>query len=41
MPMRRLGTADEVVAAMLWMLGPENTFMTGQAVAFDGGLSAG
>ena len=41
MPMKRKGTADEIVAAMLWMLSDENSFMTGQAVAFDGGLSAG
>lgn len=40
MPMRRPGTADEIVQAMLWICSPENSFMTGQAIAVDGGLTA-
>lgn len=40
MPMRRPGTADEIVQAMLWICSPENSFMTGQALAVDGGLTA-
>jgi len=39
-PMRRLAKIEEVVQAMLWMCDPANTFMTGQAVAIDGGLTA-
>jgi len=39
-PMRRLATSDEVVQAMLWMCSPENSFMTGTALALDGGLTA-
>ena len=39
-PMRRVATVDEVVAAMVWLCAPANTFMTGQAVALDGGLTA-
>ena len=39
-PMRRVGTAEEVVQAMLWIVSPGNSFMTGQAVSIDGGLSA-
>jgi len=39
-PMRRLATPDEVVQAMLWMCSPENSFMTGTALALDGGLTA-
>lgn len=39
-PMRRLATAEEVVQAMLWMCSPANSFMTGHALAIDGGLSA-
>ena len=39
-PMGRVGEADEVVAAMLFLADPANTFMTGQALAIDGGLSA-
>ena len=40
MPMRRLGEPAEIVDAMLWICSPQNSFMTGQAVAVDGGLSA-
>jgi NAD(P)-dependent dehydrogenase (short-subunit alcohol dehydrogenase family) len=40
MPMRRLGTPAEVVQAMLWLCAPENSFMTGHALAVDGGLTA-
>lgn len=39
-PMRRMGTPAEIVQAMLWLCAPENSFMTGQAVAVDGGLTA-
>lgn len=39
-PMRRMATIDEVVQAMLWICDPENSFMTGQAVSIDGGLTA-
>ncbi|MGO9987023.1 MAG: SDR family NAD(P)-dependent oxidoreductase [Rhodomicrobium sp.] len=39
-PMRRLATAEEVVQAMLWICSPANSFMTGHALAIDGGLSA-
>lgn len=39
-PMKRLGTPDEIVAAMLMLCARENSYMTGQAIAVDGGLSA-
>jgi NAD(P)-dependent dehydrogenase (short-subunit alcohol dehydrogenase family) len=39
-PMRRLGEPEEIVQGMLWLCSPENSFVTGQAFAFDGGLSA-
>ena len=39
-PMRRVADAEEVVQAMLWIVSPENSFMTGQAVSIDGGLTA-
>lgn len=39
-PMRRLAQPDEIVQAMLWICSPENSFMTGHALAVDGGLSA-
>ncbi len=39
-PMHRLATAEEVVQAMLWICNPANSFMTGHALAIDGGLTA-
>lgn len=39
-PMGRVGEAHEIVEAMLLILDPRNTFMTGQAIAVDGGLTA-
>lgn len=39
-PMRRLAQVDEVVQAMVWACAPDNSFMTGQALAIDGGLTA-
>ncbi|WP_243403567.1 SDR family NAD(P)-dependent oxidoreductase [Shimia abyssi] len=39
-PMGRVSEPGEVVQAMLWMCAPENSFMTGQAIAIDGGLTA-
>ena len=40
-PMRRLAAIDEVVETILFASSPANSFMTGQALAVDGGLSAG
>lgn len=39
-PMRRLGSAEEVAQAILWCAAPENGFMTGQAIAIDGGVTS-
>lgn len=39
-PMRRVAQVNEVVQAMLWACHPENSFMTGQAISIDGGLTA-
>ena len=39
-PMRRVADADEIVQAMIWACSDENSFMTGQALPIDGGLSA-
>jgi NAD(P)-dependent dehydrogenase (short-subunit alcohol dehydrogenase family) len=39
-PMRRVAEPDEIVQAMLWLCHDDNAFMTGQAVALDGGLTA-
>lgn len=38
--MKRLGRPDEIVATMLMLCAKENTYLTGQAVAVDGGVSA-
>ena len=39
-PMGRVAHADEIVQGMLWAVSDENSFMTGQALALDGGLTA-
>lgn len=39
-PMHRLGQPKEIVAMMLMMLSPANTYKTGQCIAIDGGVSA-
>lgn len=39
-PMKRLGTPAEIVSVMLMLCARENGYMTGQAVAVDGGISA-
>jgi len=39
-PMKRLGTPGETVAVMLMLCARENSYMTGQAIAVDGGVSA-
>lgn len=39
-PMRRVAKLEEVTTAILWAADPSNTFMTGQTIAIDGGLSA-
>lgn len=39
-PMKRLAEPKEIVAMMLMMLSPANTYMTGQCIAIDGGVSA-
>ena len=40
-PLRRPGSADEVAAAAEFFLSPANTYVTGQVLAVDGGLTAG
>jgi len=39
-PMKRISHIDEIVNVMVLMLSPGNTFMNGQTVAVDGGVSA-
>jgi len=37
MPLARLGTTDDIAAAVRWLAGPESSWVTGQCVAIDGG----
>lgn len=39
-PMKRLGSPQEIVNTMLLMLSPGNSFMNGQTIAVDGGVTA-
>ena len=38
-PMGRLGTAEEIAEAFVFLASEESQFMTGQAVYVDGGMS--
>lgn len=38
-PLARTGTATEVASAICWLLDPEQSWVTGQILAVDGGLS--
>ena len=40
-PMGRLGTAEEVAAMVAFLAAPVASYVTGQAVAVDGGLQRG
>jgi NAD(P)-dependent dehydrogenase (short-subunit alcohol dehydrogenase family) len=39
-PMKRLGNPQEMVNVMLLMLSPGNTYMNGQTIAVDGGVTS-
>lgn len=39
-PMKRLGQPQEIVSVMLMLCAAENSYMNGQAIAVDGGVSA-
>lgn len=39
-PMRRLAEVDEIIEVVLFAADPKNSFMTGQALAADGGITA-
>ena len=40
-PVGRMGTAEEVAALFHFLASDESAFITGQAIAIDGGMSAG
>jgi len=37
MPVARVGTPDDVAAAVRFLLGPESSWVTGESIAVDGG----
>jgi NAD(P)-dependent dehydrogenase (short-subunit alcohol dehydrogenase family) len=39
-PMRRFGEAFEVAQTISWLCGEESSYVTGQALAIDGGMKA-
>lgn len=39
-PLRRLGTPEETAEAVIWLCSDKASFITGQALAIDGGLTA-
>jgi NAD(P)-dependent dehydrogenase (short-subunit alcohol dehydrogenase family) len=41
MPMRRIGTAEEVAAAVVWLCSDAAAFTTGTSISLDGGKLAG
>jgi NAD(P)-dependent dehydrogenase (short-subunit alcohol dehydrogenase family) len=38
-PIKRLGTPEEIAAFVVWLAGPENTYLSGQNIAIDGGFT--
>jgi A-factor type gamma-butyrolactone 1'-reductase (1S-forming) len=40
-PLGRLGRPEEVAAAAVWLASPASAYVTGQAIAVDGGVTAG
>ena len=39
-PMGRMGTADEIAEAVVWLCSPAASFVTGHAMVIDGGATA-
>jgi NAD(P)-dependent dehydrogenase (short-subunit alcohol dehydrogenase family) len=39
-PLGRIGEVDDVAPVVTWLLSAESSWVTGQIIAVDGGLSA-
>jgi NAD(P)-dependent dehydrogenase (short-subunit alcohol dehydrogenase family) len=39
-PVGRMGRADEIADAVVWLCSDRSSFVTGQAIAVDGGFVA-
>jgi NAD(P)-dependent dehydrogenase (short-subunit alcohol dehydrogenase family) len=39
-PLARFATADEIAAAVVYLAGPQSTYITGHTLVVDGGLTA-
>lgn len=39
LPIKRLGTSEEIASTVLWLCGPGSTYVIGQAIAVDGGYT--
>lgn len=37
-PLRRMGTVDEVAAVVVWLLSSESSYLTGQNIIVSGGI---
>ena len=40
-PMRRFASIEELSAALIFLLDPQNSYMTGETLIIDGGMAAG
>ena len=38
-PAQRIGTPEEVAIFVAWLAGPDNTYISGQNIAVDGGFT--
>ena len=41
MPLGRIGTPEDVARVVLFLAGPDASYVTGQVLTVDGGLSLG